>query len=124
MTPQVKPSAREARRLQTRERILRAAIAEFKGPGMSGADVGAIVAAADVAHGFSSTFPARNMCSSSWKVGRRRVWQRNSRASGRRTRPVRRIDRGCRTGGGPRAAAGAGPLQRATGAALLADAAP
>lgn len=51
MTPQVKPSAREARRLQTRERILGAAIAEFKRFGMAGADVGAIVTAAGVAHG-------------------------------------------------------------------------
>jgi TetR/AcrR family transcriptional regulator, repressor for uid operon len=60
MTPQVKPSAREARRLQTRERILGAAIAEFKRSGMAGADVGAIVTAAGVAHGtFFFHFPSK-----------------------------------------------------------------
>jgi TetR/AcrR family transcriptional regulator, repressor for uid operon len=63
MTPQVKPSAREARRTQTRERILGVAIAEFKGAGMAGADVGAIVAAAGVAHGtfffFFFHFPSK-----------------------------------------------------------------
>ena len=60
MTPQVKPSAREARRLQTRERILGAAIAEFKRSGMAGADVSAIVAAAGVAHGtFFFHFPSK-----------------------------------------------------------------
>src|SRR5215204_7702711 len=60
MTSQVKPSVREARRLQTRERILGAAIAEFKRSGMAGADVGAIVAAAGVAHGtFFFHFPSK-----------------------------------------------------------------
>jgi AcrR family transcriptional regulator len=60
MTPQVKPSARESRRLQTRQRILGAAIAEFKRSGMAGADVGEIVAAAGVAHGtFYFHFPTK-----------------------------------------------------------------
>lgn len=60
MTPQVKQSARETRRLQTRERILGAAIAEFKLAGMSGADVNAIAAAAGVAHGtFFFHFPSK-----------------------------------------------------------------
>ena len=60
MTPQVKQSSREARRLQTRERILGAAIAEFKRAGMSGADVHAIVVAAGVAHGtFFFHFPSK-----------------------------------------------------------------
>ncbi len=60
MTPQVKPSVREARRLQTRQRILGAAIAEFKRSGMVGADVAAIVAAAGVAHGtFFFHFPRK-----------------------------------------------------------------
>ena len=60
MTPQVKASARQARRLQTRERILGAAIAEFKHSGTAGADVGAIVAAAGVAHGtFYFHFPTK-----------------------------------------------------------------
>jgi len=60
MTPQVKPSARETRRLQTRQRILGAAIAEFKRSGMVGADVAAIVAAAGVAHGtFFFHFPSK-----------------------------------------------------------------
>lgn len=60
MTPQVRQSAREQRRLQTRERILGAAIAEFQASGMTGADVGAIVAAAGVAHGtFYFHFPSK-----------------------------------------------------------------
>jgi AcrR family transcriptional regulator len=46
-----KPSARETKRLQTRERLMGAAIAEFKRSGIAAADVGAIVAAAGVAHG-------------------------------------------------------------------------
>ena len=53
-------SARETRRLQTRERLLGAAIAEFKRSGMAEADVGAIVAAAGVAHGtFFFHFPTK-----------------------------------------------------------------
>jgi AcrR family transcriptional regulator len=60
MTPQVKQSAREMRRLQTHERILGAAIAEFQASGMAGADVGAIVSAAGVAHGtFFFHFPSK-----------------------------------------------------------------
>jgi TetR/AcrR family transcriptional regulator, repressor for uid operon len=60
MTAQVKLSAREERRRQTRERILGVAIAEFKRAGMAGADVGAIVAAAGVAHGtFYFHFPGK-----------------------------------------------------------------
>ncbi len=60
MTPQVKQSARAVRRLQTRERILGAAIAEFKLAGMSGADVNAIATAAGVAHGtFFFHFPSK-----------------------------------------------------------------
>ena len=60
MTPQVKQSSRDTRRLQTRERILGAAIAEFQRAGMSGADVNAIVAAAGVAHGtFFFHFPSK-----------------------------------------------------------------
>jgi TetR/AcrR family transcriptional regulator, repressor for uid operon len=55
-----RPSAREARRLQTRERLLGAAIAEFKRAGMADADVGAIVSAAGVAHGtFYFHFPTK-----------------------------------------------------------------
>jgi AcrR family transcriptional regulator len=55
-----KPSARETKRLQTRERLLGAAIAEFKRAGMADADVGAIVAAAGVAHGtFFFHFPTK-----------------------------------------------------------------
>src|ERR1700733_1293064 len=60
MTPQVKATAREVRRRQTRERILDAAITEFKRSGMTGADVNAIVAAAGVAHGtFFFHFPSK-----------------------------------------------------------------
>lgn len=56
----VKPSVRETRRLQTRQRLLDAAIAEFKRTGMARADVGAIVAAAGVAHGtFFFHFPTK-----------------------------------------------------------------
>ncbi len=55
-----RPSAREAKRLQTRERLMGAAIAEFKRAGMAEADVGAIVAAAGVAHGtFFFHFPTK-----------------------------------------------------------------
>ncbi len=55
-----KPTAREAKRLQTRERLMGAAIAEFKRSGMAEADVGAIVTAAGVAHGtFFFHFPTK-----------------------------------------------------------------
>lgn len=55
-----KTTAREARRLQTRERLLGAATAEFKRTGMAQADVGAIVTAAGVAHGtFFFHFPTK-----------------------------------------------------------------
>jgi AcrR family transcriptional regulator len=55
-----KPSAREAKRLQTRERLMGAAIAEFKRSGMTEADVAAIVTAAGVAHGtFFFHFPTK-----------------------------------------------------------------
>jgi AcrR family transcriptional regulator len=51
---------REAKRLQTRERLMGAAIAEFKRSGMAAADVGAVVAAAGVAHGtFFFHFPTK-----------------------------------------------------------------
>ncbi|MGV0718723.1 TetR/AcrR family transcriptional regulator [Mycolicibacterium sp. XJ662] len=60
MTAQVKASARKAQRLQTRERILGAAITEFTKSGMAGADVNAIAAAAGVAHGtFFFHFPSK-----------------------------------------------------------------
>src|SRR6478736_5245058 len=53
-------SAREAKRLQTRERLMGAAIGEFARAGMAEADVGAIVAAAGVAHGtFFFHFPTK-----------------------------------------------------------------
>lgn len=53
-------STRQAKRMQTRERLLGAAIAEFKRAGMAEADVGAIVAAAGVAHGtFFFHFPTK-----------------------------------------------------------------
>lgn len=60
MTAQLKTSSRDLRRRQTHERILGAAIAEFKRSGMAGADVGEIVAAAGVAHGtFYFHFPTK-----------------------------------------------------------------
>ena len=53
-------SARETKRLQTRERLMGAAVAEFKRSGMAEADVAAIVAAAGVAHGtFFFHFPTK-----------------------------------------------------------------
>ena len=53
-------STREAKRLQTRERLLGAAIAEFKRSGMAEADLSAIVNAAGVAHGtFFFHFPTK-----------------------------------------------------------------
>jgi AcrR family transcriptional regulator len=55
-----RPSARETKRLQTRERLMGAAIAEFKRSGLAAADVGAVVAAAGVAHGtFFFHFPTK-----------------------------------------------------------------
>ena len=60
MTTSVKSTTRETRRLQTRQRILGAAIAEFKRSGMAAADVGAIVTSAGVAHGtFFFHFPTK-----------------------------------------------------------------
>lgn len=60
MTSRITPSARTIRRMQTRERILGAAIAEFKVSGMAGTDVNAIAAAAGVAHGtFFFHFPSK-----------------------------------------------------------------
>ncbi|MGB9303260.1 MAG: TetR/AcrR family transcriptional regulator [Mycobacterium sp.] len=60
MTPPVKASTRKARRLQTRQRILGAAIAEYQRSGMANADVRAIVHAAGVAHGtFYFHFPTK-----------------------------------------------------------------
>jgi AcrR family transcriptional regulator len=55
-----KVSVREAKRLQTRERLMGAAVAEFSRAGMAEADVSAIVAAAGVAHGtFFFHFPTK-----------------------------------------------------------------
>ncbi|QLL08819.1 TetR/AcrR family transcriptional regulator [Mycobacterium vicinigordonae] len=60
MAANSKISARETKRLQTRERLLGAAVAEFKRSGMAEADVGAIVGAAGVAHGtFFFHFPTK-----------------------------------------------------------------
>ena len=46
-----KPTTREAQRSATRERVFSEAVVEFKRAGIDGADVGAIVEAAGVAHG-------------------------------------------------------------------------
>jgi TetR/AcrR family transcriptional regulator, repressor for uid operon len=60
MASPVRQSARETRRQQTHQRILGAAIAEFKRAGMAAADMTAIVAAAGVAHGtFYFHFPTK-----------------------------------------------------------------
>jgi TetR/AcrR family transcriptional regulator, repressor for uid operon len=57
---QDKPHRREAQRLQTRQRVLDAAIIEYKRLGMAEADIGAIVAAAGVARGtFYFHFPTK-----------------------------------------------------------------
>ncbi len=79
MTPQVKQSTRELRRLQTRERILGAAIAEFAQSGMAGADVGAIVSArAWRTEPSSSASPARSTSCWSWRAAKKARWQPNS----------------------------------------------
>jgi len=60
MTPSEKVTTREAKRLATRERLFTAAVAEFKRSGVAGADVGAIVGEAGVAHGtFFFHFPTK-----------------------------------------------------------------
>ena len=126
MTPQVKPSSRETRRLQTRERILGAAIAEFKRSGMAGADVSAIVAAAGVAHGtFYFHFPSKEHVLLELE-------SREEARIGRRVRPVPRephdlaaaLTEVVAAGDGPGAATRPAAVQRVTGAALLTVAAP
>jgi len=60
MPVKITPTARDTKRQQTRERLLGAAIAEFKRAGMAAAEVGAIVSAAGVAHGtFFFHFPTK-----------------------------------------------------------------
>lgn len=60
MRTREKVTARETRRLATRERVFDAAVAEFKLTGIDAADVGAVVAAAGVAHGtFFFHFPTK-----------------------------------------------------------------
>lgn len=55
-----KPRGREAQRLETRQRVYDAAIAEFKRSGMADADIGAIISAAGVARGtFYFHFPTK-----------------------------------------------------------------
>ena len=123
MTPQVKQSSRDARRLQTRERILGAAIVEFKRAGMARADVHAIVAAAGVAHGtFFFHFPSKEHV----------LLELESREEARMAvefgrfldEPhdlVTRTDRSRALGRRARANAWPGAVQRDTCAALLTD---
>jgi AcrR family transcriptional regulator len=62
MTAEVsdKPRGRQAQRLETRQRVYEAAIAEFKRSGMGDADIGAIIANAGVARGtFYFHFPTK-----------------------------------------------------------------
>jgi TetR/AcrR family transcriptional repressor of uid operon len=55
-----KVTAREAKRLATRERLFEAAVAEFKRTGVAAGDVGSIVEAVGVAHGtFFFHFPTK-----------------------------------------------------------------
>lgn len=57
---EVRPRGREAQRLETRQRVYEAAVAEFKRTGTADADVGAIVVAAGVARGtFYFHFPSK-----------------------------------------------------------------
>lgn len=59
-TTDTKITAREAKRLATRERLFDTAVAEFKKTGVVAGDVGAIVADAGVAHGtFFFHFPTK-----------------------------------------------------------------
>jgi AcrR family transcriptional regulator len=58
--PNPKTDSRSRKGLQTRERLLGAALAEFKRAGMAAADIGAVVTAAGVAHGtFFFHFPTK-----------------------------------------------------------------
>lgn len=60
MSTDTKITAREVKRLATRERVFAAAIAEFKQTGVVAGDVSAIVATAGVAHGtFFFHFPTK-----------------------------------------------------------------
>ena len=60
MSADTKITAREAKRLATRERLFASAIAEFKQTGVVAGDVGTIVADAGVAHGtFFFHFPTK-----------------------------------------------------------------
>jgi TetR/AcrR family transcriptional regulator, repressor for uid operon len=60
MSAPEKVTAREAKRLATRERLFSAAVAELKRAGVAAADVGAIIAEAGVAHGtFFFHFPTK-----------------------------------------------------------------
>jgi AcrR family transcriptional regulator len=60
MTSTERVTAREAKRLATRERLFTAAVAEMVRSGVAAADVGAIVAEAGVAHGtFFFHFPTK-----------------------------------------------------------------
>lgn len=57
---QDRPHGRTAQRLETRQRVLDAAIAEFKSTGMADADIAAVVEAAGVARGtFYFHFPTK-----------------------------------------------------------------
>jgi len=53
-------TGRDVKRLETRERVFQAAVAEFKRSGLAGADIGAVVKAAGVAWGtFYFHFPTK-----------------------------------------------------------------
>ena len=123
MTPHVKQSSRETRRLQTRERILGAAIAEFKRSGMAGAEVNVIVAAAGVAHGtFFFHFPSKEHVLLELE-GREeaRMAADFTRFLERRHDLVSALTEVVHLVAGLECAAGFPAVQRATRAALLAD---
>src|ERR1700761_7775086 len=118
-----KPSAREAKRLQTRERLLGAAIAEFKRAGMADADVGSIVEAAGGPHrALLLSFPDQGTCAVGIGAARGGAHRQTARPlSGYFTRA------GCHARGGgathrrPGATPRREPLQRLSGSALLTD---
>lgn len=60
MTTDARPRGRQAQRLETRQRVYDAALAEFKRAGVADADIGAIISAAGIARGtFYFHFPTK-----------------------------------------------------------------
>ncbi len=123
MTVVDKPSARETKRLQTRERLMGAAIAEFKRAGMADADVGAIVAAAGVAHGtFFFHFPTKeHVLLELEQREEQRIAKQLGALHGLQARPPRHARRGRPPCDGTRTPTRCRIVQRLPGTALFAD---